>query len=120
LNEMNPTNRDIHLPKFEFSYQNKLNDELQLMGMKDAFAPLAANFKDISDLDLFISSVVHKTYIKTDEEGSEAAAVTGVTFGVTSVGPGETIRINRSFLFAIVEEDTNSILFIGKVFDPSI
>ncbi|MFA9391608.1 MAG: serpin family protein, partial [Prolixibacteraceae bacterium] len=98
----------------------ELTDELTAMGINDAFSPMHANFGNVCVKDLYISSVLHKTYIKTDEEGSEAAAATKVTFGDTSVGPGEVIRINRSFLFAIVEEDTNSILFVGKVYDPSI
>jgi len=113
------TEREIWLPKFEFSYKNELNNELITMGMADAFKSGAANFANISDIGLYISKVNHKTYIKTDEEGSEAAAATSVEMNFTSIGPSETIKINRSFLFAIVEDDTNSILFIGKVYDPS-
>ncbi|MBN2806872.1 MAG: serpin family protein [Prolixibacteraceae bacterium] len=120
LNSMTPVKMDLWLPKFEFEYENELINEMQSLGMHDAFEPYAANFSGISDLQIYISSITHKTYIKTDEEGSEAAAATKITFGLTSVGPGEVVRINRSFLFAIVEEDTNSILFIGKVYDPSI
>lgn len=120
LNSMTPVKMDIWLPKFVFEYQNELIDELQQMGMHDAFVPFIANFSGIIDSEIYISGVTHKTYIKTDEEGTEAAAATKITFGYTSVGPGEIIRINRSFLFAIVEEDTNSILFIGRVIDPSI
>jgi serine protease inhibitor len=115
----NSSKRDLYLPKFEFSYENKLNNELATMGMTDAFDPIIANFSSISDQEIFISEVKHKTYIKTDEEGTEAAAATSITFGDTSVGPEGIIKIDRSFLFAIVEEDTHSILFIGKVFDPT-
>jgi serpin B len=120
LNKAQQVERDLWLPKFEFSYSSKLTDHLVSMGMTDAFDPNFANFKNIADLDLFISNVIHKTYIKTDEEGSEAAAATSVTFGVTSVGPTGIIKVDRSFLFAIVEEDTNSILFIGRLYDPSL
>jgi len=119
LRENPLSKRDIWLPKFEFRYEKPLNNALMQMGMKEAFDKYNANFSNISDLEIYISKVMHKAYIKTDEEGSEAAAVTSVTFGVTSVGPSEVIKINRSFLFAIVEEDTESILFMGKVFDPS-
>jgi len=63
---------------------------------------------------------MHKAYIKTDEEGSEAAAATSVEFRFTSAGPTEPIKINRSFLFAIVEEDTGAILFVGKMVDPTL
>jgi len=120
LNSMTPTKMDLWLPRFEFEYENELIDEMKSLGMHDAFDRYAANFSGINDLQIYISSITHKTYVKTDEEGTEAAAATKITFGYTSVGPGEIIRINRSFLFAIVEEDTNSILFIGRVIDPSI
>ncbi len=119
LKESIPTEREIWLPKFEFEYKNELNDELIFLGMSDAFDSGAADFGNISDIGLYISKVNHKTYIKTDEEGSEAAAATSVEVNFTSVGPDDRIMINRSFLFAIVEDDTNSILFIGRVFDPS-
>lgn len=119
LDQLALVKRDLYFPKFEFRYENKLNDALETMGMTDAFDTKAANFGNISDENIFISEVKHKTYIKTDEEGTEAAAATSITFGYTSVGPEGIIKIDRSFLFAIVEEDTHSILFIGKVFDPT-
>lgn len=112
--------REIWLPKFEFAYKNELNDELVSMGMSDAFNSSNANFSNLSDIPLFISKVMHKTYIKTDEEGSEAAAATSVEFRFTSAGPVGPIKIDRSFLFAIVEEDTGAILFAGKMFDPTL
>jgi len=119
LNTLVPEERDLWLPKFEFNYENSLIEELVTLGMTDAFDK-NANFSGISDTPLFISGVMHKTYIKTDEEGTEAAAATSITFGYTSVGPEGIIRIDRSFLFAIVEEDTHSILFMGRVYDPSV
>lgn len=120
LREIPLSKRDIWLPKFEFEYSTPLNDQLKAMGIHEAFVPNEADFSGITDLEIYISKVMHKTYVKTDEEGSEAAAATSITFGVTSIGPTEVIRIDRSFLFAIVEEDTESILFIGRVFDPSV
>ncbi|HNW50877.1 MAG TPA: serpin family protein [Prolixibacteraceae bacterium] len=119
LSSMTLTKRDLYFPKFEFSYDNELNDELISMGMTDAFSTGLANFSEISDIPLYISKVMHKTFIKTDEEGTEAAAATSITFGYTSAGPSGIIKIDRSFLFAIAEEDTHSILFIGRVYDPS-
>lgn len=118
LRESTLSKREIWLPKFEFRYQILLNQTLKQMGMIEAFNWNKANFSNISDLDIYISQVMHKSYIKTDEEGSEAAAVTAITFGTTSIGPIEAIKVNRSFLFAIIEEDTESIIFIGKVYDP--
>lgn len=121
LSTLTSSQHDLWLPKFEFSYENKLVDELDSMGMHDAFDPLLAKFDGITETkDLYISDVKHKTYIKTDEEGTEAAAATSVVMGETSIGPEGIIKINRSFLFAIVEEDTRSILFIGRVYDPSL
>ena len=87
--------------------------------MTDAFDPLAANFSNISDIQIFISRVMHKTYIKTDEEGSEAAAVTSVEFSYTSIDPTQPIAVDRSFLFAITEETSGSVLFVGKVYNPA-
>lgn len=112
--------REIWLPKFEFAYKNELNDELVSMGMYDAFDRFSADFSNLSEMSLYISKVMHKAYIKTDEEGSEAAAATSVEFRFTSAGPTEPIKINRSFLFAIVEEDTGAILFVGKMVDPTL
>lgn len=119
LFSLNTSTQEIWVPKFTFEYKNELNDELHEMGMPTAFTG-NANFSGISDLSIHISKVLHKTYIKVDEEGTEAAAATSVEMEYTSSIPSEPIKINRSFLFAIVEEDTNSILFIGRVADPSL
>ena len=112
--------RELWLPKFEFSYEKVLNTPLISLGMTDAFDPLAANFSNISDIQIFISRVMHKTYIKTDEEGSEAAAVTSVEFSYTSIDPTQPIAVDRSFLFAITEETSGSVLFVGKVYNPAL
>lgn len=120
LRSLTPVEQTIWLPKFEFSYNNELREELNSIGIVDAFIPMVADFDNITDREVCITAVNHKTHIKTDEEGSEAAAATSVTVGVTSVGPGQIIKVDKSFLFAIVEEDTHSVLFMGKVFDPAI
>lgn len=119
IQEMNSYKIKVKLPKFEFSYKTKLNETLQQMGLLQAFQD-NANFSKISDVSIQISKVLHKTYIKTDEEGSEAAAVTSVGFGITSVGPNQTMNItfNKPFVFIIREKDTNTILFAGKVENP--
>jgi len=119
LNGSQYVEREIWLPKFEFSYERKINEDLIKLGMSDAFDAGKADFENMANVDLFISEVKHKTYIKTDEEGSEAAAATSVSMNFTSIGPEGIIMIDRSFLFAIIEEDTNAILFMGRVFDPS-
>lgn len=108
----------VDLPKFEFSYKKELNETLQQMGLLQAFQN-SANFSKISDTSIKISKVLHKTYIKTDEEGSEAAAVTSIGLEMTSVEPRKTvITFNKPFVFIIREKDTGSILFAGKVENP--
>ena len=107
----------IMIPKFKLEYSKTLNDALMNLGMKDAFIPEKANFSKISKLkNLFISEVIHKTFIEVNEEGTEAAAVTSVGLGVTSVG--NYFKVDRPFLFIIYEKNTNTILFLGKVINP--
>lgn len=116
--EMVNQSKTVYLPRFEFAYGKKLNDELMALGMIDAFNG-NANFKGITDaMQLFISDVIHKSYIKVDEKGTEAAAVTAVVIRTTSAGPGSDFVVNHPFAFAIKEKDTNAILFIGKVLNP--
>lgn len=109
----------IHLPKFKFEYKNKLNDELINMGMGIAFGN--ADFSKINpNAGLYISRVIHKTFIEVNEEGTEAAAVTLVELRESSTG-GETgihFYVNQPFIFAIKEKYTNSIIFMGKVMEP--
>ncbi len=119
MRRMNKFNQKVFLPRFEFSYETGLVDYLQQLGMKDAFSAEAADFSGITDQSrLFISEVKHKSYIKVDERGTEAAAVTGIVFETTSVGNEKIFAADRPFVFAIHERDTNSILFIGKVTNP--
>ena len=77
-----------------------------------------ADFSGISPVDLFISDVIHKTYIDVNEEGTEAAAVTAIMLG-TGIAENSFLRLDRPFLFAITENSSKSILFIGKVSEPS-
>ncbi len=69
---------------------------------------------------LLISEVKHKTYINVDEEGTEAAAVTSVTVGTTSVGPGYPFVADHPFVFIIKEKYTHAILFIGVLANPNL
>lgn len=117
--KMNKFDKKVFLPRFEFKYESGLVDHLKKLGMKDAFVPSLANFKGITDeQNLFISEVKHKSYIKVDERGTEAAAVTGIVFETTSVGSENIFAADRPFVFAIKEKDTNALLFIGKLTDP--
>ena len=109
----------VTMPKFKFEYDRSLVDDLKEMGLGVAFTDMA-DFSGISEIPLLISEVIHKTYIDVNEEGTEAAAVTAVVFELTSVGPSGplVLRFDRPFLFAITENSSNSIVFIGKVSEP--
>ncbi len=112
----------VQMPRFKFAFEAGLNEVLTAMGMEEAFQPYVADFSKISDEDLYISSVKHKSYIDVNENGTEAAAVTSITFTTTSVGPNEEQKIyfnvNKPFVFAITENDTDAILFMGEVNHP--
>jgi serpin B len=119
LKQTSEQEKEVYLPKFEFKFDKSLVDELKALGMKDAFDDKLANLKGISEQeDLLVTAVMHKTYIKVDERGTEAAAVTGITVGTTSVGEDNSFRADHPFVFAIREKDTQAILFIGKVMNP--
>lgn len=116
LTKLTEQKKKVYLPKFEFKFDNSLVDELMALGMTDAFTN--ADLSGIANANLVISEVMHKSYIKVDERGTEAAAVTGITVGVTSMPIDNSFRVDRPFVFAIREKDTQAILFIGKVMDP--
>jgi serpin B len=110
----------IQVPKFQLEYNVTMNSILKDMGMGNAFSKTEADFSNINPYEqLFISKVLHKSFIKVDEEGTEAAAATSVSTGVTSVGPGiRTINFNRPFVFVIRERTSGTILFMGKMGNP--
>jgi serine protease inhibitor len=109
-------NMKVSLPKFKFEYEKSLKDVLSDMGMGLAFSELA-DFSGISSSgQLFISEMKHKAFIDVNEHGTEAAAATSVGIGITSVPPA--FIANRPFVLIIRERITNTILFIGNVYDP--
>ncbi len=112
----------LYIPKFEVEYGLVVNDALKALGMEIAFDPIKADFTNIADMELYINEVRHKTYVKVDEVGTEAAAVTIVEiFETTSEPPSfKTININHPFLFVIREHSSNSILFMGKITNPGL
>jgi serpin B len=110
----------VSLPKFRLELSRELKPALGVMGMPRAFggsAQLAPMFA-APDGRLTVSSVLQRVFVDVNEEGTEAAAVTAVSVGVTSVGPVGMI-INRPFLFVIRERLSGAILFVGKVIRPS-
>jgi serine protease inhibitor len=113
------TEVELSLPKFKYEFKRKLNDDLKNLGMGIAFEPFSADFSNISDQGLFISYVLHQTFIETNEEGTEAAAATVVGISLTSMPPQpQIININRPFLYFIRETSTGTIVFMGQVVDP--
>ncbi len=109
----------VSLPKFKFSYEKLLNDQLASLGMSDAFNPAFSDLSGIADADLFVDFVKQNTFVEVNEEGTEAAAVTTIGIELTSTGDSNEFVVNKPFIFAIRERTTNTILFIGKVVDPN-
>jgi serpin B len=110
----------VTMPKFKFDFGKTLNDALKALGMDIAFDAGRADFYRIADVRpnrLYISRVEQKTYINVNETGTEAAAATAVGIGVTSMPP--SLTFTRPFLFAIRERESGTLLFIGRVGDPS-
>lgn len=114
----------VHLamPKFTFEIGTSLKTALRSLGMEQAFTA-DANFSGMDGTrELLISDVFHKAFIAVDEEGTEAAAATTVTMGLTSAEPVQEIvelTIDRPFIFAIHDSETGSMLFVGRVLNPS-
>jgi serine protease inhibitor len=113
----------ISLPKFEFSYFNSLKDMLIDMGMGTAFGG-GADFSNMTKEPnaLYISDVLHKCFVKVDELGAEAAAVTVVPMNEGMAMPPENtavFRADRPFLFAIYSQEDGAIAFLGAVNDPT-
>jgi len=113
----------VYLPKFKMTSEFSLGDTLQSLGMTLAFDHNKADFSRMSDAGgLSISSVNHKAFVEVNEKGTEAAAATGVVVGTTSFQPPEepiTFRADHPFLFLIRDQATGSILFMGRVTDPT-
>ncbi len=120
---LDSTRAIVQLPKFRLAYELKMNDVLAALGMGVAFVgcpatPDCADFTRMRSVrDLFISQVMHKTYVDVNEEGTEAAAVTSVGVGGTSAPP--MIQVDRPFLFAIRERFSGTILFLGRIMNPA-
>lgn len=111
---------DLSFPRFKFGFKAQLKDILTAMGMGIAFTE-GADFTNISEqYDLLIDDVTHQAFIETNEEGTEAAAATVVTVGVTSMPQILELKLDHPFIYFIRETTSNSILFMGRVADPSV
>ena len=113
----------IGLPKLTSSYGATMNDTLKSLGMELAFDPNRADFSALAQApgeNVYIQGVYHKTFLRIDEKGTEAAAATGVTIGVTSVPQFDfRMTLDRPFLCAIQDQKTGVILFLGTIVHPS-
>jgi serpin B len=112
----------VFLPKFKLSAQFSLAKDLAAMGMTDAFSPRADFSGMDGQRDLFISAVVHKAFVDVNEEGTEAAAATGVvmrSMAVMRPRPTPVFRADHPFIFLIRDTRSGGILFLGRMVDPS-
>lgn len=119
---------DVHvnaaIPKFESEYKTELNDTLKLMGMTDAFDDTVSDFSGIGHStigNLYISRVIHKTFISVDEKGTKAGAATVVEMKAESaiMEPEEikTVYLDRPFVYMLIDCEANLPVFIGTVMD---
>lgn len=119
INAMTEKELQVSFPRFKYGFRLTLKEILTDMGMGIAFTD-AASFSNISEqYDLLINEVTHQSFIETNEEGTEAAAATVVEVGTTSVPVILVFNMDHPFIYIIRETTTNSIIFMGRVSDPS-
>ena len=112
----------LFLPRFKMTSMFRLDTTLVSMGMVDAFSESKANFAGMDGRPdwLYIGAVIHKAFVDVNEEGTEAAAATAVVIETLGMPPPPpTFRANHPFIFLIQENQTGSVLFIGRVTDPT-
>jgi serpin B len=121
IQKMKEQEVEVYLPKFKFSCDTiELKDILIEMGLKDAFTG-RADFSGINpQKELFISNVLHKTFVEVNEKGTEAAAASSLRMMMDiPPAPPPIFRADRPFIFIIRDNKTESILFMGRVVNPS-
>ncbi len=114
---------ELTLPKFEFDCEIRCKQIMRKLGMIDAFIPYAADFSnmvDPEDSTPYINEIYHKAFIAVDEKGTEAAAATAVVVDVVAAYESVSISMDRPFIFLIRDDFTGTILFMGRVIDPSL
>jgi serpin B len=117
--EMTVVNATV--PKFSYEYEITLNDILISMGISDGFKPKNANFTRMgrsSRGNIYIGEVLHKTFISLDELGTKAGAVTKVEMKDESAAMDmKTVKLDRPFVYAIIDNSTKLPIFIGTLMD---
>ena len=124
LSNVQYTLLDLSMPKFEFESGAELKDILMSnFGVLDVFDSRKADLSGISlREELYVSSIVHKSFISLDQNGTEAAAATAVVMEIESMQidkpePKE-VMINQPFMFFIYDEDNDIVLFVGRLIHP--
>ncbi len=118
LSEASKTNVRVYLPKFKVEYSTYLKDTLVKLGIGEIFE------KDVADLSgmdgsrqLYLSKAIHKAFIEVNEEGTEAAAATGMIFQINCMPL--VFRACQPFLYVIRDNRSGTILFMGRIIRPS-
>lgn len=121
INKMDSISIDVQIPKWETAYEiPDMKPELSNLGMGIAFSDLAdfSKIYDSKETAVHVSKAIHKAYIKVNEAGTEAAAVTVIGFSYTSFPSSPVFKLDHPFLYTIVEKQTGAVLFLGTVNDP--
>ena len=122
IEQMRSQAGNISLPKFRLQYDTELKDILASLGMQQVFNPSQADFSAMTDSKVAIDTVKHKAVIEVNEAGTEAAGVTSTGVRITSAVPNNqpfNMNVDRPFFFAIRDDNTQAILFMGNVKDPN-
>ncbi|QRK06778.1 serpin family protein [Archangium violaceum] len=113
---LQPSYTILRFPKFEVRQEVHLPKSMKALGMEDAFTK-SANLSGMTQQEaLMLTGAMHKAFVSVDEQGTEAAAATGISGGPTSAPKPTTV--NRPFLFLIEDVETKSVLFLGRVVNP--
>jgi serpin B len=119
INSLQPKSTNLTMPKFNFDSSFSLNAALSALGMPIAFSNQADFSGMTGNKDLTIADVVHKAYVAVDEQGTEAAAATGVVMSAMAVMNQNNVTIDQPFIFMIRDIQTGAILFVGRVLNPA-
>ncbi|KFQ74425.1 Leukocyte elastase inhibitor B, partial [Phoenicopterus ruber ruber] len=119
MENVHPQKIVVYLPRFRMEESCELVPVLQALGMRDAFVPEQADFSGLSrEPGLFLSKAIHKSFVEVNEEGTEAAAATGVTIIPLCLHIPYEFRADHPFLFLIKHNLSKNILFFGRCCSP--
>lgn len=110
---------EVYFPKFKLERKYSMAEDLEKLGMPSAFEPSEADFSGLTGKrDLFVTAAIHQAFVEVNEEGTEAAAATGIVLGRTAVSRHFLFRADHPFIFIIQDKKRGNILFIGRLYDP--